>query len=73
MLDGPGTYLGFFNNDTSVFSLYNLTTKALVPLPPGKEFDNRSLFSAPPAPPPPPPVCCGPPPDVTKPLTRRSG
>jgi hypothetical protein len=29
VLDGPGTYLGFFNNNTSVFSLYNLTTKAL--------------------------------------------
>ena len=72
VLDGPGTYLGFFNNDTSVFSLYNLTTKALVPLPPGKEFDNRSLFSAPYSPPPPPPPpCCGPAPDVTKPVARR--
>jgi hypothetical protein len=34
-----------------VFTLYDLTAKAVVPLPPGREFDNRSLFSVPYVPP----------------------
>jgi hypothetical protein len=70
VLDASGDYLGFVEDDTT-FRVYAVADQRFLSLPPDKEFDNRSTFSAPYPPPTPPLVCCAPPPDVTKPVMRR--
>jgi hypothetical protein len=73
VLDAGGEYLGFYNNNTNVFSVYSLASKVFLMLPAGKAFDNSSLFSAPY----PPPSGGGPPtggpapPDTVRPVVSR--
>jgi hypothetical protein len=76
-LDGAGDYLGFSDFVNGGFMLYDVKGQALVTLPPGKEFDNRSMLSAPYSPPAPGGGGGGntttlPPPDVTRPVARRA-
>jgi hypothetical protein len=66
VLDAAADYVGFYNNDTSAFSVFNIAAQAFLMLPPGKEFDSRSLFSAPYSPP-----VVTPPGDTTRPVVRR--
>jgi hypothetical protein len=73
VLDSSGDHLGFMN-DFLTFQVYERSTDKFLELPPDKEFDRYSLFSASyTQPTPPPPVCCAPPPDLTKPVARRFG
>ncbi|MEA2408872.1 MAG: hypothetical protein QOE69_2991 [Thermoleophilaceae bacterium] len=65
VLDAAAEYVGFYNNDTSVFRAFNIAAQAFLMLPPDK-FDSRSLFSAPYTPP-----VVTPPGDTTKPVVRR--
>jgi hypothetical protein len=60
-LDAAGDYLGFSDFVNGGFMLYDVKGQALVPLPPGKEFDNRSMLSAPYSPP-----------DLTRPVAGRA-
>jgi hypothetical protein len=72
VLDGTGEYLGYLDNNTE-FRVLHVATSTFLSLPPDKEFNIRSLFSAPYTPPqtgggnttPPPP------PDVTAPVAER--
>ena len=72
VLDSSADHLGFMN-DFLTFMVYEQSNSKFLMLPPDKEFDRYSLFSAPysPPPPPPPPPCCAPTPDVTKPVAQR--
>jgi hypothetical protein len=74
VLDSAGEYLGLFNNTTAVFRAFNIETGTFLALPAGKEFNERSVFSAPYTPPRPPgggPN--GPGADTRKPVVRKLG
>lgn len=73
VLDPDGEYLGLFQNNTA-FLMYHVPSQAFVALPPGKEFDNTSTFSAPYTPPGPAPggnTTAPPAQDTTRPGVRR--
>lgn len=68
VLDGSGTYLGFFDNNTA-FRVYHVPAQKFLMLPTDRPFTERSVFSDPYTPPQP---GGGPPPgDVTKPVVQR--
>jgi hypothetical protein len=75
VLDAAGEYLGYFDNNTA-FRVLQIASGEFLTLPSDKEFDNRSLFSAPYSPAQPPPTGGGapappPPGDRTKPVLSR--
>jgi hypothetical protein len=71
VLDAAGEYLGLFNNTTGVFRAFNLGTTTFLALPADKEFNERSLFSAPYSPPPTGGGPNGPGADTKKPVVRK--
>jgi hypothetical protein len=73
VLDSAGEYLGLFNNTTAVFRAFNIAAGTFLALPADKEFNERSLFSAPYTPPRPPGGGPGPGPDTTRPVVRKLG
>lgn len=62
VLDASGQYVGLIYDqaNTATFRVWDRSAAAFLPLPPGKEFDSRSLFSVPYEPP-----------DLTRPVVRR--
>jgi hypothetical protein len=72
VLDAAGDYLGYLDNNTE-FRVFAIAAGTFLALPPDKEFDNRSLFSAPYSPPQQGggPTTQPPPPDLTRPVVSR--
>ncbi len=75
VLDAAGDYIGLIYDQagTATFRVYSRASAAFLTLPPDKEFDSRSLFSAPYSPPPQGGGQPAPPPsgDRTKPVASR--